>query len=57
MARGKGNLILSRWPLRAHAPSWAGAAPALPFPELLTGATVETPGGPLEIITAHRPAN
>ena len=55
LARGKGNLILSRWPLRAHAPGWAGQAPDLPFPELLTGATVDTPSGSTEIITAHMP--
>ena len=52
MARGKGNLIASRWSLRAHPAGWAGA---LPFPELLTGATIEAPMGPLEVITAHMP--
>jgi endonuclease/exonuclease/phosphatase family metal-dependent hydrolase len=52
---GKGNLVLSRWPLRAHAPGWAGAPPSLPFPELLTGAIVDAPHGPLELITAHMP--
>ena len=52
---GKGNLVVSRWPLHAHAPGWAGAPPALPFPELLTGAFVDTPPGQLELITAHMP--
>lgn len=55
IARRKGNLILSRWPLQGHASGWAGTPPDLPFPELLTGATVDTKHGPLELITTHMP--
>lgn len=47
-----GNVIASKWPLTGDRRKWARGAP---WPQLLARATVETPGGPVDVYAAHIP--
>ena len=47
-----GNVIASRWALRAH--PWR-SIPAPPWPQLLASATVNIPGGSVDVIGVHIP--
>ena len=48
-----GNIIASRWPVRRMA--IGPTDPVLPWPQLVAHAVVETPAGPLHVLTAHVP--
>jgi exonuclease III len=52
LRNGKGNLIASRWPLAPAPAGWSGP---LPFPELMTRATVDLGTEAIDLIAVHMP--